>query len=1201
MQTLRKVFAISVIFVTVLSMSVVVGPSASAAASAGDLIKMSGLSSVYYLAGDGKRYVFPNESTYFSWYSDFSSVMTIPQSELEGYPLGANVTVRPGTKLIKITTNPNVFAVEPGGVLRKITSEAQAITLFGANWAKRVVDVSDAFWGNYKSGTDLPSGVYPIGTLLKSASAPAVVYYDGTNYRSVASEAAFNANRFNWNNIITTTMAFVAGGTALSGGESTLSDTSSGAGGMIYAGGSGLTVALSSDTAASQSVPKYSTIVPFVSVAMTASNDGAVTVNDITFTRGGTGVTSEFDGGYLFVGENRVSGKRSVSSSDNKITFSTIGLSIPAGTTKVVTLRMNGNTTTPGTGNHNFRITAASDIASGATVSGSFPITGNTMIYSSVAAATVTLTAVSAATSYKVGENNVVMGEFSVANNSVEDVNITHLKLKQNGDASNGAVGSFSLEVDGAKVKEGVAMVDKYVDFILPTPYLLKKSRTATLTVRGNVVTDIGKTVDLYLNNVADFDARGTAYGNFYGALLAGNVSTGTTLGIVTIKGSAINVSFDGPTSSDVKKNTTNYTFVNFKMSSVNEDVNLEALKLTLVTSAASSSQTLRNVKIVDVGNNVSYGVTSDPAGGGTSETLTFENVYLKKGVQYTFAVKGDIPDQTWSFSGYTYQVNWTYSVGTVGRYVTSDKLAIVTDFSASSATGQVFTVADPKATFSKVPTSAATYVKSAPKALLYKFQVSANNVSDLKVTKVTVATSTGTLLATMADAFDRVYLYSVSSDGAETFLDDETTLSTTYVTFSGFTLNVAKGVNNQVTLVVRGDVKSSPTAGTIAFALSSTKSQYLIRDADSNNLADSQIDLTAGGTGHTSTIATVGTYTVDFDTSEADTNALKNVLGGTKVLVGRIKLTAQKEVAVVKKLALANFGTTPGDNGDVTTLQLYKEKAGTTLLGTANLGADRYAQFDITGSPIEVSVSGTTYLYVYTNVKGVDYSASPAPDSTATAGRTVTLEATSTTAYPTEVFGKNTGTKLSNSSLGTTKAKAGTIMGAVMSNITTSYAEAVLSSGVKDIFSFKVTAPASSNMALDGSPLGFKLATTTFSIATSSGIVLSAFKVRRNLGGNGEQTCGGSAVLGGGTIAIGFQNCYGAGTDLIVKPGETAEFVIAATAAVTGTAQSMQVTIETVDTNVKYFHDTTVGAVTADVNPYLSGISAVRGGSLKN
>jgi hypothetical protein len=117
MNRLRKFLTSSVLMATVLTM---VGATSNVASAAmdGDLIKMNGLSSVYYLKG-GKRFVFPNQSTYASWYSDnnggpdWSGIKTVAQSELESYPLGGNVTVRPGTKLIKITTNPTVYAVEP--------------------------------------------------------------------------------------------------------------------------------------------------------------------------------------------------------------------------------------------------------------------------------------------------------------------------------------------------------------------------------------------------------------------------------------------------------------------------------------------------------------------------------------------------------------------------------------------------------------------------------------------------------------------------------------------------------------------------------------------------------------------------------------------------------------------------------------------------------------------------------------------------------------------------------------------------------------------------------------------------------------------------------------------------------------------------------------------------------------------------------
>jgi len=44
--------------------------------AANSLIKGTG-SAVYYLSSNGKRYVFPTEKTYFTWYSDFANVQTI--------------------------------------------------------------------------------------------------------------------------------------------------------------------------------------------------------------------------------------------------------------------------------------------------------------------------------------------------------------------------------------------------------------------------------------------------------------------------------------------------------------------------------------------------------------------------------------------------------------------------------------------------------------------------------------------------------------------------------------------------------------------------------------------------------------------------------------------------------------------------------------------------------------------------------------------------------------------------------------------------------------------------------------------------------------------------------------------------------------------------------------------------------------------
>ncbi len=132
-------------------------PRAEAALAARDvLIKASGQgATVYYLAADGKRYVFPNEKTYLSWFSGYSAVQTVSPADLMSWPLGGNVTYRPGVRLVKITTDPKVYAVAKGGVLRWITDEFTASRLYGVNWNQQVDDVPDAFFVNYSIGAPI--------------------------------------------------------------------------------------------------------------------------------------------------------------------------------------------------------------------------------------------------------------------------------------------------------------------------------------------------------------------------------------------------------------------------------------------------------------------------------------------------------------------------------------------------------------------------------------------------------------------------------------------------------------------------------------------------------------------------------------------------------------------------------------------------------------------------------------------------------------------------------------------------------------------------------------------------------------------------------------------------------------------------------------------------------------------------------------
>ncbi len=139
-------------------------------------------SAVYTIGADGKRHAFPNETVFYSWYKSFEDVQEVEQSVMDEYSLGANVTMRPGTYLVKIQTANSVYAVEHNGILREIDSETIAEDLYGEEWAGFVRDVADVFWANYEIGDDLASAVHPDGTLLVAPSGEIVYLNNGVYY-----------------------------------------------------------------------------------------------------------------------------------------------------------------------------------------------------------------------------------------------------------------------------------------------------------------------------------------------------------------------------------------------------------------------------------------------------------------------------------------------------------------------------------------------------------------------------------------------------------------------------------------------------------------------------------------------------------------------------------------------------------------------------------------------------------------------------------------------------------------------------------------------------------------------------------------------------------------------------------------------------------------------------------------------------------
>lgn len=164
-------------------------------AQAGDLVTAPNLGTIYYINGEGKRVVFPDEQTFRSWYPDFSLVKTVPQDVLESFPLsGRNATIRPGTYLVKIQSAPFVYLIGFQKTLFSLANEQQALAVLGEGWQGRVVDVPEYFFVNYDEGIML-SGIDLLpGGFVYRAQSNGITYIVTPEGQRVMDERGLKAN-----------------------------------------------------------------------------------------------------------------------------------------------------------------------------------------------------------------------------------------------------------------------------------------------------------------------------------------------------------------------------------------------------------------------------------------------------------------------------------------------------------------------------------------------------------------------------------------------------------------------------------------------------------------------------------------------------------------------------------------------------------------------------------------------------------------------------------------------------------------------------------------------------------------------------------------------------------------------------------------------------------------------------------------------
>jgi len=199
----KRAFTIAVVAMTVLwsvGAAALINPLVAQGAVAladladGDLVMTDGAAAgaTVYLYSNSKKYPFPNQNVYETWYgTDFSALKKISEEDMGSIAWGDNTLYRPGSQLIKVPDDPKVYAILPGGTVAWVKDEATAEKFYGADWATRVDDLlASLFVASYTNdpAKDLTTdSAYPDGSLVKVDTD--YYYLSGGEKRAISADA----------------------------------------------------------------------------------------------------------------------------------------------------------------------------------------------------------------------------------------------------------------------------------------------------------------------------------------------------------------------------------------------------------------------------------------------------------------------------------------------------------------------------------------------------------------------------------------------------------------------------------------------------------------------------------------------------------------------------------------------------------------------------------------------------------------------------------------------------------------------------------------------------------------------------------------------------------------------------------------------------------------------------------------------------
>lgn len=939
----KRALTVAVAAMTILwsvGVSAFVAPMTARAASAGDLIKGTTLSTLYYLASDGARYAFPNEKTYMTWFSDFSGVQTLSDSALAAIPLAGNVVYRPGSRWIKIQSDPKTYAVSPQGQIRWIESEAVALGLAGANWNTFIDDVADVFFVDYSVGASLASASNGYNGMVLSSG--------GNNYliwnaqKRMVTSAGFSGNRMQSRFVLSgsgVNLAGITAGADVAGAEAALRDVAQLGGGVT----GGLSISLASDTPASATVPAGADSVSFTKFKLMA-NAGSVTVNQIVLTLGGVGDVGNIDNVYLYKGDARLSDARSVNSSTRKVTFSGLNIALAAGEMAYLTARADTSDAVDGGDTASFGIVGSGDVSGTATVSGNFPVYGNNMSFSTTAAGDVVVDKNGTVSNPTIGQDGATIAKLSVEANG-EDASLKQLTLNVDTAADHS---NYKLWKGSTLLGTGSVSGD-LVTFVLTNPLLVEDGDSENLEVSADIGGEAGDEVKVAVEEEADVLAIGGDFGFNMSVDITGYDETGSLCAVVgddcsfsEVEGGQLTFAFNGPSSDDIQIDGKDQVLMKFSVTAeeMTEIKEFDVIVACDAGSASACDTAADDGDLLNDGNDeanleditirtasgsawmgpeeLSVANASAVSADDQTQTLTYSDDQILNGGQtLDLMITADV--NAAAVDGDIYNV--TIDMSTVqAEDANGDDLAAADIVPGSDLTGNLFTITDASLDITvSEPPADGTFVKGTQNVATVGYAFEAGDASDVTVTDLTVSstgdddsTFTGGTSEDNVDVGDNVSACSLYDSESGALVDGpESPDANDQLLYENFDWTVAAGETGK--LILKCNFANTDTSGgdgdAYAFFLASD-ADVEAEDDDGDSLTAAQIALTALTVADVSSVPEIdiidaGDLTVTLDGGTANSTI---VLGAsTGVAAAKYKFDAEDESFLVKKLTLRN------------------------------------------------------------------------------------------------------------------------------------------------------------------------------------------------------------------------------------------------------------------------------------------------------